>query len=100
MYVHYNSMRYTYRMVGNEIIWPTEVSKLIIDTDKPIMTLVTCWPLGTSRQRLLIRAEQISPSTEEAAPQEEIAETTTETELPQNEDTLFDRIRKWLFGED
>ncbi len=100
MYVHYNSTRYTYRMVGNEIIWPTEVSKLIIDTDKPIMTLVTCWPLGTSRQRLLIRAEQISPSTEEAALQEEIAETTTETELPQNEDTLFDRIRKWLFGED
>ena len=100
MYVHYNSTRYTYKMVSNEIIWPTEVSKLIMDTDKPMMTLVTCWPLGTSRQRLLIHAEQISPSTEEAAVQEEVEETVTETELPENEDTLFDRIKKWLFGED
>ena len=99
MYVHYNSTRYTYKMVSNEIIWPTEVSKLIINTDKPLMTLVTCWPLGTSRQRLLIHAEQISPSTEEAVAQEEVDEVFTEAELPQNEDTLFDRIRKWLFGE-
>ena len=100
MYVHYNSVRYTYKMVGSEIIWPTEVSKLVINTDKPMMTLVTCWPLGTSRQRLLIRAEQISPSTEDAVVQEEVEETKEEVELPQNEDTLFDRIKKWLFGED
>ncbi|MBQ3294251.1 class E sortase [Candidatus Saccharibacteria bacterium] len=100
IYVHYNSVRYTYKMVGNEIIWPTEVSKLVIDTDKPMMTLVTCWPLGTSRQRLLISAEQISPSTETATQQAEVEETPTQdVELPQNEDTLFDRIRKWLFGE-
>ncbi len=100
VYVHYNSVRYTYKMVGRDIIWPTEVSKLIINTDKPVMTLVTCWPLGTSRQRLLISAEQIAPVAEDAAVQEEVAETPAkETELPQNEDTLFDRIRKWLFGE-
>ena len=100
MYVHYNSVRYTYKMVGNEIIWPTEVSRLAMDTDKPMMTLVTCWPLGTSRQRLLIHAEQISPSTETAAKQEEVEEATPENvELPQNEDTLFDRIRKAIFGE-
>ena len=100
IYVHYNSVRYTYKMVGSEIIWPTEVSKLIIETDKPMMTLVTCWPLGTSRQRLLISAEQISPSTEGAARQEEkVEEPKADTELPQNEETLFDKIRKWIFGE-
>ncbi len=100
IYVHYNSVRYTYRMTKNEVVWPTEVSKLVVETDKPIMTLVTCWPLGTSRQRLLVTAEQISPVTEEAKVQEEIADATTEgAELPQNEDTLFDRIRKWIFGE-
>ena len=100
MYVHYNSVRYTYKMVGREIIWPTEVSKLVIDTDKPMMTLVTCWPLGTSRQRLLISAEQISPTSETAAKQEEVVEEpASDVELPQNEDTLFDRIRKWIFGE-
>lgn len=100
MYVHYNSVRYTYKMVGREIIWPTEVSKLVINTDKPIMTLVTCWPLGTSRQRLLISAEQIGPSTEAATEQKEVADAPVkDAELPQNEDTLFDRVRKWLFGE-
>jgi len=100
MYVHYNSVRYTYKMVGSEIIWPTEVSKLVINTDKPVMTLVTCWPLGTSRQRLLISAEQISPVQEEAKKQEEtVEEPARDVELPQNEDTLFDRIRKWIFGE-
>ena len=98
MYVHYNTVRYTYKMVGREIIWPTEVDKLVINTDKPMMTLVTCWPLGTSQKRLLISAEQISPSTANAVAQEEIKDTTADTQLPQNEDTLFDRIRKWLFG--
>ena len=99
-YVHYNSVRYTYRMVGREIIWPTEVAKLALETDKPMMTLVTCWPLGTSRQRLLIRAEQIAPVMENAVAQEEVVETPTEdAELPKNEETFFDRIRRWLFGE-
>ena len=86
-------------MVGSEIIWPTEVGKLVIDTDKPMMTLVTCWPLGTSQKRLLISAKQIGPSTENAAVQEEVEKAEEEVELPQNEDTLFDRIKKWLFGE-
>ena len=100
MYVHYNSVRYTYKMVGREIILPTEVSKLVIETDKPMMTLVTCWPLGTSQKRLLIHAEQISPVSEEAKQQEEVKEKPAEdTEMPQNEDTFFDRIRKWIFGE-
>lgn len=100
MYVHYNSVRYTYKMVGREIIWPTEVSKLVLEIDKPMMTLVTCWPLGTSRQRLLIYAEQIAPVDEIANVQEEVVETPVEeAELPENEDTFFDRIRKWLFGE-
>ena len=100
IYVHYNSVRYTYKMVGREIILPTEVSKLVLDTDKPMMTLVTCWPLGTSQKRLLISAEQISPIAENAKAQEEVEEKTAEdVELPQNEDTLFERIRKWIFGE-
>ncbi|MBR2587080.1 class E sortase [Candidatus Saccharibacteria bacterium] len=97
IYVHYNSVRYTYRMTGSEIILPTEVSKLVIETDKPIMTLVTCWPLGTSQKRLLIYAEQIAPSNNEAKQQEEIEEKVEEgSPLPENEETLFDRIRKWL----
>ena len=98
IYVHYNQTRYTYKMVGREIIDPTEVSKLIIETDKPMLTLVTCWPLGTSKYRLLISAEQISPSYKgaEIAKDVDIEIGDMETTMPSNEKTLFERIWDWL----
>ncbi|MBR3180635.1 class E sortase [Candidatus Saccharibacteria bacterium] len=100
IYVHYNQTRYTYKMVGREIIDPTEVSKLIIETDKPMLTLVTCWPLGTSKYRLLISAEQISPSYKgaEIAKDVDIEIGDMETTMPSNEKTLFERIWDWLTG--
>ena len=83
------------------MIEPTEVAKLIIETDKPMMTLVTCYPLGTSRYRLLIRAEQISPSYTDAvvADNGELPVSFEEDSLPQNEDTFFEKIKKWLLGQ-
>lgn len=102
LYVHYNSVRYTYKMVGSETIEPTEVSKLIIeDNEKPMMTLVTCWPLGTSRYRLLIRAEQIAPSYEDAvvADDGDLPVELSNDAMPKNEDTFFEKIWKWLTGQ-
>ena len=102
LYVHYNSTRYTYKMVGSETIEPTEVSKLIIEgNDKPMMTLVTCWPLGTSRYRLLIRAEQIAPSYEDAvvADDGDLPVEFTEEAMPSNEETFFEKIRRFLLGQ-
>ena len=102
MYVHYNSVRYTYKMVGRETIEPTEVSKLIIEgNEKPMMTLVTCWPLGTSRYRLLIRAEQIAPSYTDAVVADggDLPVEFETNEMPKNEETFFEKIWKWLTGE-
>ena len=98
IYVHYNETRYTYKMVKNEVIEPSEVSKLVYETDKPILTLVTCWPLGTSRYRLLVTAEQISPSYETAEKGDEpaVAEPEEGVEMPRNEETLFERIKRWF----
>ncbi|MBQ6130294.1 class E sortase [Candidatus Saccharibacteria bacterium] len=90
IYVHYNETRYTYRVTGKEVIEPTEVSKLVYPTEKPVMTLITCYPLGTSRQRLLVSAEQISPSYVGAATETEVV--SEETEMPKNEKTLFERL--------
>lgn len=102
IYVHYNSTRYTYKMVKNEVIEPTEVSKLIYETDKPMLTLITCWPLGTSRYRLLVTAEQISPSFEGAtiADDDFHYEFPEEESLPENEKTFFAKIWDWLTGKD
>lgn len=100
IYVHYDSTRYTYKMVGREIILPTEVEKLTEPKDVPTLLMVTCWPLGTSQKRLVIHAEQISPSTTDATEQEEVVEEKKEeTELPKNEDTLFERFIKWITGQ-
>ncbi len=98
IYVHYNSIRYTYKVTKKEVIEPTEVSKLVYETNKPMMTLITCTPLGTSRYRLLVTAEQVSPSYEKAEVAEEVVEETVEEELPENEKTFFERIWDWLTG--
>src|SRR5262249_31217957 len=61
IYINYQSTRYTYRVTGREVVYPTDVQALVYPTTKPILTLITCVPLGTARQRLLMKAEQISP---------------------------------------
>lgn len=101
IYVNYNSVRYTYRVVKKEVIEPTNVRALIYDTDKPMITLVTCTPLGTSRYRLLVVGEQISPSYKDAPKTDEqptdISE--SETALPSNEPTFFERAWNSISGQ-
>lgn len=100
IYMNYNSTRYTYRVVKKEVIEPTMVSALVVNTDKPIITLVTCTPLGTSKNRLLVTGEQIAPhyNTNEIAKPETKPETEEPTVLPANEPSLFERIWDWLTG--
>ena len=101
IYVNYNSVRYTYRVTKKQIIDPSNVVALVIDTDKPLLTLVTCTPLGTSRNRLLVIAEQISPNTDETSEAEKTSPTvddSTET-LPANEPSFFEGVWNFLTGQ-
>jgi len=50
---------YRYRVYGKEIVWPHEVDKLPHD-ERSTVTLVTCWPLWTNFQRLLVHTELVS----------------------------------------
>ena len=68
VYANYKSKRYTYVVTKIEIVKPTEVSKLVYKTDKPVLTLLTCTPLGTALNRLLVTAEQVSPDPTAATP--------------------------------
>lgn len=100
IYVNYNSVRYTYRVIKKEVVEPSNVASLVVETEKPLLTLVTCTPLGTSRYRLLVTAEQISPSVEGAEAAEEIT-TVDQNEsdlLPSNEPSFFEGIWNWLTG--
>jgi sortase A len=93
IYVNYNGVRYTYTITKTEVVKPTEVNKLIYPTDKPILTLITCTPLGTSLNRLLVTAEQVSPSPSaaQAAPAETAA-STQPVASPGNSPTLLQRV--------
>lgn len=96
-YAHYKGTRYTYSVTKKEIIDPSEVSKLVLDTDKPMATLVTCVPPGTALKRLVVYGEQISPDPAGAAAAGvEAKEPDSSDPLPGYAPTLFER----LFGGD
>lgn len=99
IYVNYNSVRYIYKVVKKEVVEPSDVAALVVQTDRPLLTLVTCTPLGTSRYRLLVTAEQISPSYEDAKTPSIDEETPVIDELPANEPSFFERIWKFLTGQ-
>lgn len=100
IYVNYKSTRYTYQVTKKEVVEPTNVEALIVSTDRPIITLVTCTPLGTSRYRLLVTGEQISPSYANADTATEITDVTIdgEVEMPSNEPSFFEQVWNFLTG--
>ena len=100
IYVNYNSVRYTYRVVKKEVVDPSNVAALVVNTNKPLLTLVTCTPLGTSRYRLLVTAEQIAPSYDNASEADVATPVTNETQpLPANEPSFFEGIWNFLTGQ-
>ena len=103
IYVNYNSVRYTYKVTKKQTVEPTDVAALVYPTSKPILTLITCTPLGSDRYRLLVTAEQVSPTYEEKAvttptPTDTTAAlpgNNTSSEMPANEKPFFQKI--WGF---
>lgn len=101
IYVNYESTRYTYQMTGSQVVEPSDVQSLIYSTDKPILTLITCTPLGTSRYRLLIIAEQISPEYNTDMPDPgdtDNNDSDTNISMPANSPSFFENIWSGLFG--
>jgi len=94
VYANYNSKRYTYVITKTEVVGPNDASKLIYPTNKPMLTLITCTPLGTATNRLLVTAEQISPdpSTTAAPAPTGSGETSGETVIPGTTPTLLERL--------
>ena len=56
----YNNKNYTYQVSETKIVSPTDIS-IIKPTDDATLTLMTCWPIGTSQKRYVIVAKLISP---------------------------------------
>lgn len=91
-YLNYEGTRYTYSVTEKKVIDPTEVSQLVINTDKPLATLVTCTPPGTALKRLVVIAEQISPDPTKATASPTKPQTTKLPSIAGNSPTFFERL--------
>jgi len=58
-FVQANGQRYAYQVYDTEIVWPHEIDHLP-RSGAATVTLVTCWPLWTDLQRLLVHAELVT----------------------------------------
>jgi sortase A len=100
VYVNYESKRYTYIITDKKVVAPTDVAALIFPADKPRLTLITCTPLGTSEKRLLLIADQISPSPDAATtPEQTTTQEPDSSEMPTNPPTFFEQIWNFITGQ-
>ena len=106
IYMDYEGKRYVYKMIGHTIVEPTDVKVLAQiakeHPDKPLITLLTCYPLGTSRQRYIIYGEQISPAIDEATtpkPTEEEPKEDDSVTMPEGDPSPLEQFWKWLTGQ-
>lgn len=58
--IFYKGRRHVYKVIKKEIIDPTQVEYLTRKTNKEFLTLQTCWPPGTTLQRMLVYAVPVS----------------------------------------
>lgn len=91
IYVNYNSTRYVYTVSKKSVVKPTDVSALEIGHDKPHITLLTCTPLGTALNRLLVFADQVSPDPNSATAAAS-SSTAAPAQMPANSPTFIQRL--------
>jgi len=60
IYIKYNDTVYTYEVLNQKIVAANDLT-ILGQTDDSRLTLVTCWPVGTSYKRLVVTANQVSP---------------------------------------
>lgn len=61
IYVKYNNKLFVYRTQSIKVVKPSDLSVLQPGSDS-YLTLMTCSPVGTSLNRLIIRADQLEPN--------------------------------------
>lgn len=91
-YLNYQGTRYTYSVTEKKVIEPTQVGELVINSDKPLATLVTCTPPGTALKRLVVIAEQISPDPTKATAKADATSSVIPSNISGNSPTLFERL--------
>jgi sortase A len=92
IYLNYQSKRYTYTVTKVAVVAPDDVSSLVYPTTKPMLTLITCTPVGTANSRLLVTAEQISPDPAAATIAPKTSTAKKITSIPGTTPTFLEQI--------
>jgi len=58
--IYYLGQRYLYKVIGKEVVDPSQVQYLTRKTNREFLTLQTCWPPGTTLKRLLVFAVRVA----------------------------------------
>lgn len=96
-YVNYEGTQYGYKVFERKIVPPSDLSVLNTSSRPVTMTLITCDPPGTSYNRLVVVAEQISPNPSTAKVSSVNQDTADKpVQLPSNSPSLWGRIWSWL----
>lgn len=90
-----DSKRYVYKVFEKRVVKPTELS-VLNNRDRPTATLITCDPPGSSANRLVVVAEQISPDPATNVAVEPADEVATPEILPSDARTLWSRLWAWI----
>lgn len=67
----------SYQVVRTQVVDPEETESLGTISDRDLVTLVTCTPLGINTQRILVTAERVYPT-----PVADLEAGTSESDLP------------------
>ncbi|MDQ7023306.1 MAG: sortase [Candidatus Gracilibacteria bacterium] len=59
IYSYYGQKKYKYIIKEKKVVKPTDIGVLKNDQNKKELTLMTCWPIGTTLNRLILTAELI-----------------------------------------
>jgi len=56
IFIYYNGEVYRYEVIESFLVNPEQV-EVLEGGSEPILTLMTCWPIGTNLKRLIVRAK-------------------------------------------
>ena len=65
--IDFKGVRHIYRVSSMKVVPPTDLT-VLQPTNEPRLTLITCTPVGTSKDRLIVVARQVSPDPTKATP--------------------------------
>lgn len=57
IHIDWRGARYTYRITKTEIVHPTPDFRVISDRPVPTISIMACWPLWSTKQRVLVHGE-------------------------------------------